>query len=103
FEVEVTRVGLVYRRPRAASAWAVTKTVTPAPRPPPADVIQPVAGRAGPPPRDASPPPDLAPLAFDRVMALANTDGAESAEWIARGELRRHALSAPLHYLHAAL
>jgi chemotaxis protein methyltransferase CheR len=36
-------------------------------------------------------------------MTLANTDGAEGAEWIARGELRHHALSAPLHYLHAAL
>jgi len=102
FDVEVTRVGLVYRRPRAGSARTAT-TMVPAPRPPPADDAQPVAGGPGPPPGEASPPPDLAQVAFDRVMALANTDGAEGAEWIARGELRHHALSAPLHYLHAAL
>jgi chemotaxis protein methyltransferase CheR len=106
FEVEVTRIGLVYRRPRAGSARAASARMAPPPRPPPPDGARPLSGRPGPPATDvakAPPPPDLAREAFTRVMTLANTEGAESAEWIARGELRHHALSAPLHYLHAAL
>ncbi len=104
FEVEVTRVGLVYRRPRAGSARAAPAVLVPAPHAPPPDETRAAVG-PGPPPREAStgPSPDLERAAFDRVMTLANADGAEAAEWIARGELRHHALSAPLHYLHAAL
>jgi chemotaxis protein methyltransferase CheR len=111
FEVEVTRVGLVYRRPRAGSAPAAPASVAPpapaslapAPRLSTADDAPPVAGLARPTTTEASTPLDLGQEAFDRVMALANTDGAQAAEWIARGELRRHPLLAPLHYLHAAL
>jgi len=107
FEVEVTRIGLVYRRPRAGSARGASAQMAPPPPPPPPDEARPLSGRPAPPPREVSeealPPPDLAREAFARVMTLANADGAEAAEWIARGELRHHALSAPLHYLHAAL
>jgi chemotaxis protein methyltransferase CheR len=107
FEVEVTRAGLVYRRPR--------------PRPPrvaPARVAQaaplpawapPAAERAGftpaSAPTKAVPPaePDLGREAFERVVRHANAKGAEEAERIAQAALRRHPLDARLHYLRATL
>ena len=89
FEVEVTRVGLVYRRPRGAPAAAVPRSLAQAP----------------PPPIKALPPaePDLGREAFERVMRHANTKGAEKAERIAQAALRRHPLDAQLHYLRATL
>ena len=102
FDVEVTRVGLVYRRPRPGTARVGPASMAPPPRPPPADAIRPNRPDVAIPPK-TSLPPDPGQAAFERVMALANADGAEAAEWIARGELRHHALSPTLHYLHAAL
>ena len=89
FEVEVTRVGLVYRRPRGAPAAAVPRSLAQAP----------------PPPIKALPPaePDLGREAFERVMRHANAKGAEKAERIAQAALRRHPLDAQLHYLRATL
>ena len=89
FEVEVTRVGLVYRRPRGAPAAAVPRSLAQAP----------------PPPLKALPPaePDLGREAFERVMRHANAKGAEKAERIAQAALRRHPLDAQLHYLRATL
>ena len=105
FEVEVTRVGLVYRRPRAGAARSVAAAMAPwAPLPPHVEAVEPLdrevttAPSVSPPP-----PPDGGGEAFERVMAKANADGAEEAEGMAQAELRRHPLSAPLHYLHAAL
>ena len=88
FEVEVTRVGLVYRRPRGAPAAAVPRSLAQAPPPP-----------------KALPPaePDLGREAFERVMRHANAKGAEKAERIAQAALRRHPLDAQLHYLRATL
>jgi chemotaxis protein methyltransferase CheR len=100
FEVEVTRVGLVYRRPAPAPMAAPVSTVA-APVPPaPRDLDQP-----RPPPAPAAAPaePDLAREAFDRVTRRANAQGAEEAERIARAALRRHPLDAHLHYLRATL
>jgi chemotaxis protein methyltransferase CheR len=91
FEVEVTRVGLVYRRPRLAPAGPVLARL---------------AQAAPPPPRKALPPPpetDLGREAFERVTRHANAKGAEKAERIAQAALRRHPLDAPLHYLRATL
>ena len=93
FEVEVTRVGLVYRRPCPAPAVAA-----PAP-------ARPAQAAPAPPPK-ALPPaaePDLGREAFERVMRHANAKGALEAERIARAALRRHPLDAQLHYLRAAL
>jgi chemotaxis protein methyltransferase CheR len=104
FEVEVTRDGLVYRRP-AGLVRALPATMVPAPPlPRHVDAPPPVARVVPPPTSVATPlPPDPSREAFERVMAKANANGAEEAESIAMAELRRHPLSAPLHYLHAAL
>jgi chemotaxis protein methyltransferase CheR len=113
FEVEVTRVGLVYRRPRSPSLAApmpVVRTRTsawrPADVPAPADVAAPAAAiPSGDEPAHAAPPPhaDLGREAFERVLAHANEKGAEDAQRVAAAALRRHPLDAHLHYVHAAL
>jgi chemotaxis protein methyltransferase CheR len=92
FEVEVTRVGLVYRRPCPAPAVAAApaRPAQIAPAPPP---------KALPPAAE----PDLCREAFERVTRHANAKGAEKAERIAQAALRRHPLDAPLHYLRASL
>ena len=90
FEVEVTRVGLVYRRPCTAPAGAVPATLAPAAAPPPTSPF-----RAG--------EPDLGREAFERVTRQANAKGAQAAERIAQAVLRRHPLDARLHYLRATL
>ena len=96
FEVEVTRVGLVYRRPRAAAGGARPARLVP--------VMRPVAEHEElAPTRPLPPSPDLAREAFDRVARHANAKGAEEAERIALAALRRHPLDAQLHYLRAAL
>jgi chemotaxis protein methyltransferase CheR len=97
FEVEVTRVGLVYRRPRAAAGGARPARL--------AQVARPVAEREEPAPRSPLPAadPDLAREAFERVARHANAKGAEEAERIALAALRRHPLDAQLHHLRAAL
>jgi chemotaxis protein methyltransferase CheR len=89
FEVEVTRVGLLYRRPGPAPA-----------RPVPARLAEAApATTKGLPPADL----DLGREAFERVMRHANAKGAEQAERIAQAALRRHPLDAHLHYLRATL
>jgi chemotaxis protein methyltransferase CheR len=93
FEVEVTRAGLIYRRPRSAACVAEQPTVAVAPAaapPSPAPVVAPV-------------PPDLGREAFLRVTAHANAKGAFEAERIAQAALRRHPADAHLHYLRATL
>jgi chemotaxis protein methyltransferase CheR len=104
FDVEVTRDGLVYRR-LAGPVRALPTTMAPAPPlPRHVEAAPPVARMAPPPTSFATPlPPDPGREAFDRVMAKANANGAEEAESTAMAELRRQPLSAPLHYLHAAL
>jgi chemotaxis protein methyltransferase CheR len=104
FEVEVTRVGLVYRRPHAAPAGVVPARLAPAAPPRPWGLRK-AADREGPAPPKASPPagPDLGREAFERVRGHANAKGALEAERIAQAALRRHPLDAPLHYLRAAL
>jgi chemotaxis protein methyltransferase CheR len=107
FEVEVTRTGLVYRRPRRAPAGATPPTIprmtTFAPR---------SSGRAqrateGEPPRPTraprAPPTEIGREGFERVMSHANARGAEEAERMAEVALRSHPLDAHLHYLRAAL
>ena len=89
FEVEVTRMGLLYRRPRPAADMAMPARVAPAAPPPP---------KAWPPAE-----PDLGREAFERVMRHANAKGAKEAERIAQAALRRHPLDAQLHYLRATL
>jgi chemotaxis protein methyltransferase CheR len=122
FEVEVTRVGLVYRRPRSGPAAAV-------PSPPASlagagrwseqaggqrgatqylpvqDNVRTISGRDHSAPAETSPPTEeqLRRAAFERVMGHANANGAEEAEGVAQAELRRHPLDAPLHYLRATL
>ena len=107
FEVEVTRVGLVYRRPRPAPAGAVrANRAQPAPpRPWGMDAARKVADHEEFAPTKALPPaaPDLGREAFERVMEQANAKGALEAERIAQAALRRHPLDAQLHYLRAAL
>jgi chemotaxis protein methyltransferase CheR len=131
FEVEVTPVGLVYRRPGGAPGapsqpWGLQAAeragFTPASVAggqggatehaaaqaaeragfTPASVA---GGQGGatehPPAQDAE--PDLGREAFDRVMGHANANGAFEAERIAQAALRRHPLDAQLHYLRAAL
>jgi len=92
FEVEVTRAGLVYRRPCPAPPGVVPARPAQAAPPPP-------ARRALPPAAE----PDLHREAFERVTRHANAKGAEKAERIAQAALRRHPLDAPLHYLRASL
>ena len=107
FEVEVTRVGLVYRRPRAAPAGAVlANRPAAAPlRPSGPQQARRSTDHEEPAPAKASPPAEPGPAreAFERVMGHANARGREEAERVARAELRRHPLDAPLHYLHATL
>jgi len=107
FEVEVTRVGLVYRRPRLdASETAPPRLARAAPSP----LSSPHEARRA---QDREEPapivtlpsarPALEQEAFARVMRHANASGAEAAERIAQAALRRHPLDAPLHYLRASL
>ena len=105
FEVTVTPVGLVYRRPQAEAPPA-PRAARPSPPlaaterlPPPPPL--PAAPVAETPP--SAPAPDLERDAFDRVTALANAKGAADAERVARASLRRHPLDARLHYLRATL
>jgi chemotaxis protein methyltransferase CheR len=114
FEVEITRAGLVYRRPGPASAGAApARSAVAAPF---RSSGLPAAERAGLTPakvadRNESLPtkprspaaPDAAREAFERVVSQANAKGADEAERIAQAALRRHPLDAPLHYLRAAL
>jgi chemotaxis protein methyltransferase CheR len=97
FEVEVTRVSLVYRRPRAPAGGALPARLAP--------VARPVAERGEPAQRSPLPPadPDLAREAFERVARHANAKGAEEAERSALAALRRHPLDAQLHFLRATL
>ena len=107
FEVEVTRAGLVYRRPGPAPARAVPARLAPAAPPRPWGLFdaRKVADREEPAPTKAvpQPEPDLGREAFLRVMGHANAKGALGAERIAQAALRRHPLDAQLHYLRAAL
>jgi len=106
--VEITRVGLVYRRPRLPRTEAVPPRLA---RAAPSRMWSPdhgrrVADREESPPilaLPASQPPELGREAFARVMEHANASGAEEAERIAEVALRRRPLDAPLHYLRAAL
>jgi chemotaxis protein methyltransferase CheR len=100
FEVDVTRVGLVYRRPLAPSPGPAPVAAALVPRPPPEPAVVPAAPALPPP---LPPGADLAEEAFVRVTALANAKGAGDAERVARVALRRHPLDAPLHYLRATL
>jgi chemotaxis protein methyltransferase CheR len=99
FEVEVTRMGLLYRRPRPAPAGAVPARLAPAAPP------RKVADREESAPPKVFPPdePDLGREAFERVVRHANAKGAKEAERIAQAALRRHPLNAPLRYLRATL
>jgi chemotaxis protein methyltransferase CheR len=112
FEVEVTRVGLVYRRPASAASAMRASFAKAAPS---ALWDDRDGGRTIPAP-DTSAPPSVTPAlisppteeqlrraAFDRVLAHANAKGAEEAEGVAQEELRRHPLDASLHYLRATL
>jgi len=111
FEVDVTRAGLVYRRPTSAATGAAT--VEWAPRkpalvfPPPSIPyeVQTVAERKVPAPTESfdPPAPDPAREAFEQVRVLANGMGAFEAEVLAQSVIRRHPLDAPLQYLRAAL
>jgi chemotaxis protein methyltransferase CheR len=107
FEVEVTRTGLVYRRPRRAPAEAapprLVRTGTSPPRSPGDERMA---------KHEEAPAPTVAPLALPtetgrealaRVMSQANASGAEEAERMAEVALGRHPLDAHLHYLRAAL
>jgi chemotaxis protein methyltransferase CheR len=97
FEVEVSRVGLVYRRPaRRLLPPPVARTHSPPvsvaagpwlPARPPATAVAPEAGRE----------------AFLEVMAAANEGGAVYAEGIAQAALGLRPLDAHLHYLRATL
>jgi chemotaxis protein methyltransferase CheR len=106
FEVEVTRVGLVYRRP-ATARMATPVSMVAAPVPPAPleldEAQRPPAAAAEPAAPAAPAGPDLAREAFERVMQRANAQGAKEAERIARAALRRHPLDAHLHYLRATL
>jgi chemotaxis protein methyltransferase CheR len=107
FEVEVTRAGLVYRRPRLAQAEAAPPRLARAATSPAwsPDHERRVTG-------EEKPAPTVAPRAlqteiggeaFERVMSQANASGAEEAERMAEVALGRHPLDAHLHYLRAAL
>jgi chemotaxis protein methyltransferase CheR len=107
FEVEITRVGLVYRRPRLPRTEAAPpRRARAAPsRPWSPDHVRRVADREESAAIIALPPspPELGREAFARVIGHANASGAEEAERIAEASLRRHPLDAPLHYLRASL
>jgi len=107
FEVEITRVGLVYRRPRLARTEAEPPRLA---RAAPSRVWSPdherrAADHEEPAPTIAAAPspPELAREAFTRVIGYANASGAEDAERVAEVALHRHPLDAPLHYLRASL
>jgi chemotaxis protein methyltransferase CheR len=107
FEVEITRVGLVYRRPRLPGTEAAPPRLA---RAAPSrlwspDHVRRVADRDESAPITALPPSpsELGREAFARVIGHANASGAEEAERIAQAALRRHPLDAPLHYLRASL
>jgi chemotaxis protein methyltransferase CheR len=108
FEVEVTRVGLVYRRPRATPLPALRR----AKRRVEATQSLPVhnARRTVAQPEAPAPTAERAPLvrdlgleAFERVIRHANANGAKEAEAMAQAALRERPLDARLHYLRAAL
>jgi chemotaxis protein methyltransferase CheR len=107
FEIDVTRAGLVYRRPCPAPGGP--KPAKPAPAAPPRPWIlehaRKVADREAAAAAKALPPTeaDLGREAFERVIGRANAKGAEEAERVAQAALRRHPLDAPLHYLRATL
>jgi chemotaxis protein methyltransferase CheR len=96
FEVDVTRAGLVYRRPRTAAAGAPVTSVSIGP-PRPSDPLKVTAHKTTPiepgPRRDA----------FEQVMLVANGIGDFEGEVMAQAALRRHPLDAPLHYMRAML
>jgi chemotaxis protein methyltransferase CheR len=110
FDIEVTRVGLVYRR-RRPDAASVSAARLPAALTRPIWLERPMA----PEPHDAlvaAITPERAEtamaletgrLAFTRVLAQANSAGAEAAEQMVASELARHPLDASLHYLRATL
>jgi chemotaxis protein methyltransferase CheR len=107
FEVEITRVGLVYRRPHLLRTEAAPPRLA---RAAPSrlwslDHVRGVADREESAPTMALPPspPELGGEAFARVIRHANASGAEEAERIAQMALLRHPLDAPLHYLRASL
>ena len=107
FEVEVTRTGLVYRRPRLAPAEAAPPMFARAATSPPWSPDQARRGTVGEKPASASAPLALQTAlgreACARVMAEANASGAEGAERIAEVALGCHPLDAHLHYLRGAL
>ena len=104
FDVEVTRTGLVYRRPRAGMAPVAPASMATAPRPPPAlDERRAAVEAAAPAEASISPAPDQGQEAFERVVAQANAKGAEAAERVATAALRRHPMDAHLRYLRATL
>jgi chemotaxis protein methyltransferase CheR len=107
FEVEVTRTGLVYRRPRLAQAEGapprVVRTATSPARSP--DHERRVMDAQKPAPTAMPPalPTEIGREAYDRVMSQANASGAEEAERMAEVALGRHPMDAHLHYLRAVL
>ena len=101
FEVQVTRTGLVYRRPRSAQLIAARPYIAPAAPTLPSTAAVPPPAPAALAPTVVS--PDLGREAFLRVTAHANAKGAVGAERIAHAALRRHPLDAHLHYLRATL
>ena len=111
FDVEVTRVGLVYRRRSRPVAAAPVPLALPAP---PVDAVlaerereealevatlHEAAAVAPSAPADA----ELAAQAFAHVLEEANREGAEAAQGAVQAALVRHPLDAPLHYLAATL
>ena len=101
FEVEVTPVGLLYRRPRSGAARRAL--LSPASAADTAAHADAPLAPALPDPALPSAGPDLALEAFDRINALANSKGPEEAERVALATLRRHPLDPHLHYLRAVL
>ena len=95
FEVEVTGVGLVYRRsrPPPVRIGARPDPIVPSDPPVPPRPLSPVESKT----------PDLGRDAFFSVVDHANAQGAGEAVRIAEAALRRHPLDAALHYLRATL
>lgn len=105
FEVDVTRAGLVYRRPRASLGGVPPRFAAAAPL---RGSDTPDIGADAPshaPAAEAQTPAPPAPgrEAFEQVTLVANGMGAFEAEVMAQAALRRHPLDAPLHYLRATL
>jgi chemotaxis protein methyltransferase CheR len=106
FEVDITRAGLVYRRPRATHAGAPAKrapVIAPLPGFDTRVVEAVVGGRAAAAEAETPPPFTAGREAFEQVTLVANGIGAFEAEVMAQAALRRHPLDAPLHYLRATL